>query len=282
MVLLSSTSLQLGLAIATTAFAAAGPIGALWVRSVVGAALLALYIRPKRPIADASPARRRRRLRARRSPGCPDSPTSPCDHAPLGDRQCGDHARSVGGVGLGPARDPGCRARRRGAIGVAILSLAHGTSGEVEPLGIAFAFAAAASFAAYIVAGKKVGKLLPGLGGLALALLIAAAIQTPLGLAFARPGKWAPDVLVALAAAGVLATLMPFALEMTALRSLSMATFGLLLAFETGVASPAGIVVRGRSPRWPQVVGIALVIAAAAGSLGPRGWMRRMGAYNRA
>ena len=60
-----------------------------------------------------------------------------------------------------------------------------------------------------------------------------------------------------------------------------MATFGLLLAFEPGIASIVGFVVRGQSLTPAQVVGIVLVVAAAAATLGPRGWMRRIGGYNR-
>ena len=60
-----------------------------------------------------------------------------------------------------------------------------------------------------------------------------------------------------------------------------MATFGLLLAFEPGIASIVGFVVRGQSLTLLQIFGIALVVAAAAATLGPRGWMRRIGRYNR-
>lgn len=280
MVLASSTSLQLGLAIATTAFVAAGPIGALWVRSVVGGGLLALYIRPKVRSLD------RRQLvavvgYAITITGVSGFAYLALEHAPLGVVSAivmvGPLAISAWGqrgvldlllVGLA-------------GVGVAILSLAHGAAGDIEPIGIVYSLAAAASLGAYIVAGKTVGKLLEGLNGLAIALLVAAAIQTPLGLALAKPGLWAPDVLAALAAAGVLATLVPFALEMTALRSLSMATFGLLLAFEPAIASAIGFVVRGQSLSPAQVVGIALIVFAGAATLGPRGWMRRIGKYNR-
>lgn len=280
MVVASSTSLQLGLAIATTAFAAAGPVGAVWVRSVVGGVLLALYIRPKVRSLSREQALWVVVYGATIS-GVAFFAYLALNHAPLGIVSAivmiGPLAISAWGqrgvldlVLLGVA-----------GVGVAILSLAHGASGEIEPIGIVYALAAAASLGAYIVAGKRVGKLFEGLTGLALALLVAAAIQTPLGLTLAKPGMWAPDVLLTLAVAGVLATLIPFALEMTALRSLSMATFGLLLAFEPGIASIVGFVVRGQSLTPLQVVGIALVVAAAAATLGPRGWMRRIGRYNR-
>lgn len=280
MVLASSTSLQLGLAIATTAFAAAGPIGAVWVRSVVGGVLLAAYIRPR----IGSLSRDRAlwvAIYAATISGVSAFAYLALDHAPLGIVSAiimlGPLAVSAWGQrGILDVALVGVA-----AIGVAILSLAHGATGEIEPIGIGFALAAAAALGAYIVAGKTVGKLFSGLDGLALTLLVAAAIQTPLGLAFAKPGMWAPDVLAALAAAGVLATLIPFALEMTALRSLSMATFGLLLAFEPAVASLIGFVIRGQTLTPLQLIGIALVIAAGAATLGPRGWMRRIGRYNR-
>ena len=280
MVIGSSTSLQLGLAIATTAFAAAGPLGAVWVRSVVGGVLLALYIRPK------VRALSRQQVLwivayAVTVTGVSVFAYLALDHAPLGIVSAT--------IMLGPLAVSAWGQRGLldillvaiAAVGVAILSLGHGASGEIEPIGIVFALAAAAALGAYIVAGKTIGKLVEGLNGLALALLVAAVIQTPLGLLFAKPGMWAPDILLALAAAGVLATLIPFALEMTALRSLSMATFGLLLAFEPAIASVIGFLIRDQSLEPLQILGIALVIGAAAATLGPRGWMRRIGRYNR-
>jgi inner membrane transporter RhtA len=280
MVIASSTSLQLGLAIATTAFAAAGPVGAVWVRSVVGGVLLALYIRPK-----VSSLSREQALWIVIYAACVSGVSFfvylALTSAPLGVVSAivmiGPLAVSAWGQrGLLDVALVGVA-----GLGVAVLSLAHGTTGVIEPIGIGFALVAAFALGAYIVAGKRIGKLFEGLNGLAISLLVAAAIQTPLGLAFAKPGMWAPDVLLTLAVAGVLATLIPFALEMTALRSLSMATFGLLLAFEPAIASVVGYVVRGQSLTPLQIFGIALIVAAAAATLGPRGWMRRIGRYNR-
>jgi hypothetical protein len=78
-----------------------------------------------------------------------------------------------------------------------------------------------------------------------------------------------------------MATLIPFTLEAIALRTLPMATFGLLLAFEPAIAALAGIVIRHDSLTAHQIIGIALIIVAGVGSIGPRGWMRRLGPYNR-
>lgn len=280
MVIASSTSLQLGLAIATTAFAAAGPVGAVWVRSVVGGVLLALYIRPKfRSLTRAQTIWVV--VYALCVSGVSFFAYLALNHAPLGVVSA---ILMIGPLAISAWGQRGVLDVLLVAVagvGVAILSLAHGATGDIEPVGIAFALAAAASLGAYIVAGKRIGKLFDGLNGLALSLLVAAAIQTPLGIALAKPGMWAPDILAILAVAGVLATLVPFALEMTALRNLSMATFGLLLAFEPGIASIVGFVVRGQALTPLQIGGIALIVAAAAATLGPRGWMRRIGRYNR-
>lgn len=279
LVLLSSTSLQVGLAVAATAFAAAGPTSAVWVRSLVGAALLGLFIRPDLraltpaqlgPIAAYGLALACMTLFAYLA----------ISEAPLG---------VVSAIlMLGPLAIAAWGNRSPldllivvvAGAGALALTLADGVSGSVDASGLAYAFAAAVAFAAYIVAGKHVNKQGDGLGGLAIALVIAAALQTPLGIAFAKPGLTEPSVLATLAIGGVLATLIPFSLEAIALRTLSMATFGLLLAFEPAVAALAGVVIRDDSLTTQQILGIALVIIAGAGSLGPRDWTRKIGAYN--
>ena len=280
LVLLSSTSLQVGLAIATTAFAAAGALGALWIRSLVGGLILAAYIRP-----DVRSLNRSQLVPITvygvALTGVAGFVFLALEHAPLGIVSATVMVGPLAVAAWGQRGVLDLALIGLAAVGVGILSLAHCASGPVEPIGIAFALAAAGALAAYVVSGKVVSKRVPGLTGLAVALIIAAAIQTPIGLAFAKPGIWSPDVLAALVAAGVLATLIPFALESIALRTLSMATFGLLLAFEPGIAAVAGWAIRGQALTPLQLVGIALVIAAGAGTLGPRGWTRRIGRYNR-
>jgi inner membrane transporter RhtA len=280
LVLLASTSLQVGLAVAATTFDEAGVLSAVWIRSVVGAALLTAYIRPDP----------RAFTRAQVGPiiaygvalaGMTMFAYLAISRAPLG---------VVSAIlMLGPLTIAAWGNRSRldlcliavAGAGALTLCLADGVDGEVDTAGLAFAFAAAVSFAAYIIVGKMVSQRVEGLGGLAVALVIAALIQTPLGVAFARPGLADVAVLATLALAGVMATLIPFSLEAIALRTLPMATFGLLLAFEPAVAALAGVVIRGESLSVQQVIGIGLIIVAAAGSLGPRGWLRRFGPYAR-
>lgn len=275
LVVTASTSLQLGLAVAATMFAAAGPVSAVWVRSVVGATLLCLWIRPD---VRAIP-------RAQRGPivmyGLTLASMTLCAYVAIANAPLGIVSAIVM---LGPLAIAASGHRTpldlamvaAAALGALLIVLSRGIEGSVSALGLLFAFLAAASFAAYIVVGKRVNAQGRGLSGLAVALVIAAIVQTPFGLLLARPGLLDVQVLLTLAAAGVLATLVPFTLEAVALRTLPMATFGLLLAFEPAVAALIGMLILGDSLTGPQWLGIVLIVVAAAGSLGPRDWMRRM------
>lgn len=280
LVLASSTSIQFGTAIATTAFAAAGPLGAVWIRGVLAAGVILVWIRPDvRGLT-------RPQVRAVVPYAIALAVMVTGIYLALVDAPLGVVSAILM---LGPLTVSALGSRGWldllcvgiAACGVAILTLSQGVDGPISAAGVAWSLVAATAFGAYIHTGKRVSKAFDGLDGVAIALPIVAILQTPLGLAFAGPGLWQPETLVALAIAAVLATVIPFSLEVTALRSLSMATFGLLLAFEPAIATVAGFVIRGQALVAVQLVGIALVILASVGSLGPRGWTRRIGAYNR-
>jgi inner membrane transporter RhtA len=281
LVLASSTSIQFGTAIATTAFDAAGPLGAVWLRGLIGAAVMVAWIRPD--------VRRvtRTQWRAVVPYALALALMVAAIYLALADAPLGvvSAILMLGPLGVSALGSRGpldllCVAIA--ALGAGILTLSQGTDGPVAASGIGLALLAAFAFGAYIHTGKRVAGELPGLLGVALALPIVAIVQAPLGLTYGKPDMWEPSSLLPLAAAGVLATVVPFSLEVTALKSLSMATFGLLLSFEPGLAALAGFAIRGEVLTLGQLGGIALVIAASAGSLGPRGWTRKVGAYNRA
>jgi inner membrane transporter RhtA len=280
LVVLSSTSIQFGTAIATTAFVAVGPIGAVWVRGIVGAALLFAWVRPD--VRRITPAQWRAIVPYGLALGLMvlaiylalvDTPLGivsailmlgPLTVSALGYRTPVDLAA----VGLA-------------AVGVTLLALAGGVDGTVTLSGLGLSLIAAAAFGAYILTGKQLGKRIEGFDGLSLGLVVAVIVQAPLAIATLRPGIADPTVLVTLAAAGVLASLIPFALELNAMRALSAATFGLLLSFEPAIAALAGFVIRGQELVPQQLLGIGFVVVASAASLGPRGWTRRLGRYNR-
>ena len=281
LVLLSSTSIQFGTAIATTVFTEAGALGAVWLRGVFGALIMAVWVRPSVRNLD------RAQVRA-------VVPYAVALAAMVGGIYLALTEAPLGMVSailmLGPLTVSALGSRGwldlaavgLAAVGVAVLTLSGGTASPTGPLGIAASFGAAAAFGVYIHASKRVGNAFDGLGGVAIALALVSVLLAPFGLAFRGPGLFAPPTVGVLAVAGLLATAIPFSLEVTALRSLSASTFGLLLSFEPAIAALAGLLIRSEALAPAQLGGIAMVMAASAVSLGPRGWTRRIGAYNRA
>ena len=280
LVLASTTSVQFGTAIATTAFVSAGPLGAVWIRGLIAAAVMMAWVRPDlRGVT-------RNQLRAVVPYAVALAVMMSSIYLALVDAPLGVVSAilmlgplTVLALGSRDWLDIVCVAIA--TCGVAVLTLSQGVGGPISLVGIGWALLAAVAFGAYIHAGKGVSQAFDGLQGVAIALPLVAILQTPLGIAFAGPDLWEPATLVALGIAAVLATVFPLSLEITALRSLSMATFGLLLAFEPAFAVAAGFLIRGEALVPVQLIGIGLVILASVGSLGPRGWTRRMGAANR-
>jgi inner membrane transporter RhtA len=147
--------------------------------------------------------------------------------------------------------------------GVALL----GSPGvDIDPVGLAFAFGAAAAWAAYILLAKRMLADWAVGPGLALTLLVAALLLAPFGLAAGGSDLLDLRVLALGLAVAVLGSVLPFTLELGALRQLSAATFGILLSLEPAVAAFAGAVALGQVPSAVEALAIVLVIVASAGA----------------
>ncbi len=151
--------------------------------------------------------------------------------------------------------------------GGGVLLLAFGGDhSEIDPLGVLFALCAGALWAGYILASKRVGATFAQLDGLAIALCVGAVVTLPVGIiqggaALGRPGLIAGGAVVAL-----LSSIIPYSLELTALRRLRAATFGLLMSLEPAVAALAGVLVLGQALQPVTVLAILMVVAASAGT----------------
>jgi inner membrane transporter RhtA len=142
---------------------------------------------------------------------------------------------------------------------------------SLDLVGIAFALGAGASWAAYILATRAVGSRWRQLDGLAAAMGLAALIITPFGIGAAQGVAIAASQLVAGAAVGVMSSVVPYSLELLALRRIDTRAFGILLSLEPAVAALAGLVLLGQSLQPSQVVGMGLVVAASALVLAAQG-----------
>ena len=133
-------------------------------------------------------------------------------------------------------------------------------------MGIALALAAGAFWAAYIVLSGRTGAEFPRLEGLALAMVVATAVTLPLGLGSVP--LWTPETLVKGLGIAVLSSVLPYSLELLALRRLSAKVFGILLSLEPAAAALAGLIVLGQHLTPTQLLGMGLVVAASALVLG--------------
>lgn len=144
------------------------------------------------------------------------------------------------------------------AVGVLLVSRALETPlHTLEWTGLALAATAGACWAAYILMSARTGARFPQLDGLALALVVSTLLVAPFGLPTAP--TWTTDVLITGAGVAILSSVLPYSLELVALRRLSAAVFGILLSLEPAVAALAGLVVLGQRLTETQLVGMAFV-----------------------
>nr|WP_246315115.1 EamA family transporter [Kineococcus aurantiacus] len=152
-------------------------------------------------------------------------------------------------------------------VGVAVLGLAgEGGGGSLDVLGVVFALLAGACWAAYIVAGARLGRVTEGHGGLAVATAVGALVLVPFGAAGALHAVSAPHGLLLALGTAVLASVVPYSLELAALRRLPQRTFGVLLSLEPVIASLAGWALLGQGMTVLGGAGVVLVVAASAGA----------------
>ncbi|MEV1110218.1 EamA family transporter [Micromonospora sp. NPDC049751] len=149
--------------------------------------------------------------------------------------------------------------------GVALLG--QGGFDRLNPAGVAFAFGAGTMWAAYIVLSARVGGRFPGADGLALALTLAALVTLPLGIVDGGAVLLDPQVLAFGAALAVLASGLPYTLELLALRRMPTATFAVLMSLGPAVATLAGWLVLRQALTVSECVAIVLVIAASIGAV---------------
>jgi inner membrane transporter RhtA len=149
--------------------------------------------------------------------------------------------------------------------GVALLASRGGHSG-IHALGILFVLCAAACWALYIVLSKRVGAVFAHLDGLAVALAVGTLLVIPAGVVEGGSALGRPGVLAGGLGVAMLSSLVPYSLELIALRRLAAARFGLLMCLQPAVATLAGVVVLGESVNAVLVVALLMVVAASVGT----------------
>jgi inner membrane transporter RhtA len=148
-----------------------------------------------------------------------------------------------------------------------VFLLGGGGFGDLDPTGIAFALGAGAMWATYIIFSARTGRRFPQADGLALAMAVAALLFLPLGIAEAGGRLLNPTTLALGSSVAVLSSVLPYTLELLALRRLPAHTFAILMSLEPAIAATAGFLVLGQALKATEAAAIALVIAASIGAV---------------
>jgi inner membrane transporter RhtA len=261
MALASMTLVQLGLAASIGLMDQLGAADVAWLRLTWAGVLLLVLVRP-RPSAFTRSSLLACVTLGVATAGATILFMAAVERLPLGTASA---LEFLGPLGVAIARARGAARVWALVAAAGVLLLTEPWHGAADPVGVAFALGAACCWAAYILLTQRVGDELAGLQGLAVSMPVAALVAT----AVAGPSVvsvLSPEIILAGLGLALLLPVIPFALELSALRRLTSAAFGTLMCLEPAIALTVGLVLLGQVPGWAPVVGIGLVIAAGIGA----------------
>jgi inner membrane transporter RhtA len=149
------------------------------------------------------------------------------------------------------------------AVGIVLLSPLN--TPDLDGLGVVFALLAGVAWGAYIVLSARVGGVFRGGDGLALSMAVGAVLLLPVGMVAEGRALLAPQILLLGLGVALLASTLPYTLEMTALRRMPVTVFGVLMSLEPAIAAVISFVWLGEALSPMMMAAIALVMVAAAG-----------------
>jgi inner membrane transporter RhtA len=152
------------------------------------------------------------------------------------------------------------------ATGVLLLSRPWEGGGDLDLAGVGLAVLAGSFWAAYILLSARTGKLFPGGTGLALAMAVAALVCLPAGVVQGGSDLLVPGILASGAAVALLSSVIPYSLELEALRRVPAAVFGVLMSLEPAFATLAGFLVLDQALGAGELLAIGLVVSASLGA----------------
>jgi inner membrane transporter RhtA len=264
LILGGALSVQFGAALATTLFPRAGVSGVLAMRLALAAALLLVVCRPRLR------GHGRRAWAAVAGFGVVLATLNASFYEAIARIPLG---AAVTIEFLGPLTLAVLAARRASSwlwAGLAlagVVLLGQGGLHGLGPAGVGFALLAGTLWAAYILLSAEVGRQFARLDGLALAMAVAALVTLPVGVVRSGDALLHPSVLGLGAAVATLSSLVPYTLELLALRRLAASTFAILMSLGPAIAALAGFVVLGQALHPWDAAAIALVVTAGVGAV---------------
>lgn len=150
------------------------------------------------------------------------------------------------------------------AAGIALIAPWHGAG--VDLLGMGFALAAGACWAVYIVLGQRTAAVLPGPVAVAVGMFFAALPVLPFGMASGSLLGLTPHLLLLGGLLALFSSVLPFSLEMQALKSLPTHTFSILMSLEPVAAALSGWLLLGERLAPGQWLAVGFIVVASAGA----------------
>jgi inner membrane transporter RhtA len=261
LVLLGIVSVQVGSALAKHLFSAVGSFGTVALRLFFAAAVLMLWWRPSLRLS-------RRAWTVVLSYGVILGLMNLCFYLAL--------ARIPLGIAvtiefLGPLAVALAGSRRwldafwavLAAGGVALLT---GGRGDLDLVGLLFAIAAGTCWGLYILVGAALGRHTTQGNGLALGMAVAALVAVPFGVAESGTALIQPWVVFAGLGVALLSSVIPYSVDLEALRRMPPHVFGILMSLEPAMAALIGVIVLQESLHRSQWVAVLCVVAASAGA----------------
>ena len=150
--------------------------------------------------------------------------------------------------------------------GLGIVLIAPWSNDRVDLLGVFFALLAGALWAAYIILGGKVSKIMHDGQAVATGMLFAAILILPFGFYENGLANLTPKFLGMGAALALLSSAIPFTLEMKALGQLPPRTFSILMSLEPAAAAICAFIFLKESLNFYEILAVVCVVVASAGS----------------
>ncbi|HEX3270088.1 MAG TPA: EamA family transporter [Ktedonobacterales bacterium] len=139
-------------------------------------------------------------------------------------------------------------------------------AGQLDPVGLLLALGTGVFWAMYILLSARVGRAFPGGTGLSIAMTIGALVILPVGVIGAGSALFNPALLLLGAGVALLSSVIPYSLELTALRRMSTSAFGVFMSLEPAIATLVGWLVLREALELRAIIALALVTTAAIGA----------------
>jgi inner membrane transporter RhtA len=258
----SMLCVQIGLAIAVTLIDRIGVEGAAWLRLAWAGVLMLVIVRPR------FTAFTWRTFRVCVLLGAVTAAVTLLFMAavariPLGTASA---LEFLGPLGVAVAHGKGAhRVIWPGLAAIGVVLLTEPWTEAVDPIGVLYALGAAICWASYIVLTQKAGDEVTGINALAVSMPVAGTVATIAVGPWVLP-RLTPEILLIGVGLAILLPVVPFALELLALRRLTTGAFGTLMALEPAFAMIVGLIMLHQIPGRAGAVGICFVVAAGIGA----------------